>query len=565
MKKIAYAVLTILLCTGLSVSASIDSTPAAETPLPLQAVPASGASEALERFIFITIPGAFGDLDRAPVRFFHEKHTKTLESESCETCHPRKDNGTFEFTFPKQPDKRSADTLMNSYHDACIECHSERAADGREAGPVTCGECHVALPDYHKTEYLPVMPSYYDPLRDTRHGECLNCHREPAKAAEDAGELDWKKFRVKVSENYEAAWPKVGFDYQLHDKHDKALEQKCEECHYLSPQQKTKITAETREPKCKDWLQELDPAGSLTEQETAHLRCINCHLARKARGEKKTGPVTCSECHTDGVRPADAMKDVPRPECEQEEKILIRFDNETRMPGAAFNHKAHQLRTRGCQDCHHETMRACKECHTPAGTEEGNFITLAEAYHRETSAWSCIGCHAQEKQRPDCAGCHHQLPEGLSVTTACGTCHSGSLESLNRARKAPAPETLIPDVVEKEWEIKLLEKEYQPAKIKHLEIVQKLTERVNKSALATYFHTEDITLCAGCHHYSPLEKKKQVPQCSACHTARIETDHQRPDLLGAYHQQCLGCHKQMGGTEEKMPQTCDGCHEQKKQ
>ena len=114
------------------------------------------------------------------------------------------------------------------------------------------------------------MPSYYDPLRDTRHGECLNCHREPAKTAEDAGVLDWKKFYVKVSENYKVAWPKVGFDYQLHDKHDKALEQKCEECHYLSPQQKATIAVEAREPKCKDWLRELDPAGSLIDQKTAH-------------------------------------------------------------------------------------------------------------------------------------------------------------------------------------------------------------------------------------------------------------------------------------------------------
>ena len=37
----------------------------------------------------------------------------------------------------------------------------------------------------------------------------------------------------------------------------------------------------------------------------------------------------------------------------------------------------------------------------------------------------------------------------------------------------------------------------------------------------------------------------------------------RPGLVGAYHQQCLGCHKQMGGTEEEMPQDCAGCHEER--
>jgi hypothetical protein len=61
-----------------------------------------------------------------------------------------------------------------------------------------------------------------------------------------------------------------------------------------------------------------------------------------------------------------------------------------------------------------------------------------------------------------------------------------------------------------------------------------------------------------------VEAKKQVPQCVACHTARTEPLKRRPALLGAYHQQCLGCHRQMGGTEEEMPQKCEGCHEEKK-
>jgi hypothetical protein len=69
-----------------------------------------------------------------------------------------------------------------------------------------------------------------------------------------------------------------------------------------------------------------------------------------------------------------------------------------------------------------------------------------------------------------------------------------------------------------------------------------------------------MTMCAGCHHYSPLEKGKQVPACRTCHDAKDLNPSRRPDLLGAYHQQCLGCHQKMGGTEDKMPQTCEGCH-----
>ena len=565
MKKFLYAVLMIV-CGGalLFGTCAVTQLSAADSTEKPGAKPAPAAADVPERFIFVDVPEVFGDLDRAPVKFFHEKHTKALEPEGCDVCHPKQADGTFAFTFPKERDESDADRLMNAYHDACIQCHAERAAAGSVTGPDTCGECHRVEPDYHKTEYVPVMPSYYDPLRDEQHGQCLNCHRDPAKAAEEAGGLDWKKFYVKMTETHAEDWPEVGFDYLLHDKHDKALEQKCEECHYLSPQMKETLKAEKRDPKCKDWLWDLDPAGSLTEKKTAHPRCINCHLTRKERGDEKTGPVSCSECHLETVRTAEEMKEIARPDCEQEEKILIQFDNETRMPGAAFDHKEHQLRTRSCQECHHETIRACKECHTSAGIEEGDFVTLAEAYHEETSPWSCIGCHEQEKKKPDCAGCHHLLPQGLSVKNTCSTCHSGDLKSLEQDRKAPAPETLIADDVKKEWEIALLEKEYKPTKLNHLEIVQKITDSANASALATYFHTEDTTLCAGCHHYSPGEAKKQVPQCVACHTARTEPLNRRPALLGAYHQQCLGCHRQMGGTEEEMPQKCEGCHEEKK-
>jgi hypothetical protein len=36
-----------------------------------------------------------------------------------------------------------------------------------------------------------------------------------------------------------------------------------------------------------------------------------------------------------------------------------------------------------------------------------------------------------------------------------------------------------------------------------------------------------------------------------------------PTLLGAYHRQCLGCHKAMGGEEKERPQSCTGCHKEK--
>ena len=38
---------------------------------------------------------------------------------------------------------------------------------------------------------------------------------------------------------------------------------------------------------------------------------------------------------------------------------------------------------------------------------------------------------------------------------------------------------------------------------------------------------------------------------------------QTPTLLGAYHQQCLGCHERMDPDGQELPQDCTGCHAEK--
>ena len=110
-----------------------------------------------------------------------------------------------------------------------------------------------------------------------------------------------------------------------------------------------------------------------------------------------------------------------------------------------------------------------------------------------------------------------------------------------------------------------MQDEYGPSKMPHLAIAKRLTEISDDSSLARYFHLEQTTICAGCHHFGPVEKNTTLPLCSTCHTVRKEPEKSVPTLLGAYHRQCLGCHKQMGGSEEEMPQSCTGCHEENQQ
>ncbi len=48
--------------------------------------------------------------------------------------------------------------------------------------------------------------------------------------------------------------------------------------------------------------------------------------------------------------------------------------------------------------------------------------------------------------------------------------------------------------------------------------------------------------CATCHHYSP---PGEIQPCSDCHSQTAEsTDLSKPNLKGAYHRQCLSCHRE---------------------
>jgi len=500
------------------------------------------------------------DHSRPQIIFDHEKHVRELGERACADCHAKKTDGSLVFEFPKNtPPAGNPDSLTKAWHDACIGCHSERAERKKPAGPVTCGECHARDRD-RAPSYEPVLPSYYEPLRDTYHGECTACHNDPVKKAEHAPVLDWKKFHILRNRLPDPKQPPSGFDYHRHDLHSRTLKEDCGLCHYLSPEKRQAIEKEGKEPKCRDWLLEPDPKGSWRDEGYAHSRCVNCHFARVAKGEEKAGPLVCRGCHTPEARAPEQMKDVARSDCKQKEKILITSGDAAVMDAVPFDHASHQMRTTSCQDCHHKDIRACRECHTPTGDEKGKFVTLAQAYHREHVNRSCVGCHAEQKQKGECAGCHQQLPSTLKSKSACTACHSGSLESLQRKRAPAEPASMMPPDTKDSWHIDKLGKDYEKANFKHLEIAKALAAIGEKSKLASHFHEDDMTMCAACHHYSPLEKGKPVPGCRTCHDAQEILTTTRPDLMGAYHQQCLGCHQKMGGTEEKMPQTCEGCH-----
>lgn len=65
--------------------------------------------------------------------------------------------------------------------------------------------------------------------------------------------------------------------------------------------------------------------------------------------------------------------------------------------------------------------------------------------------------------------------------------------------------------------------------------------------------------CTFCHHYS--EAAQKVPPCRECHEEnRAAGDLRQPGLKGAYHRQCIGCHR-----DWSHETGCIACHEVKQE
>ena len=484
----------------------------------------------------------FGKLERPQVIFNHKKHEEAFKKEGCNSCHPVNDKQKLLFDFPKQVKGKGEKAVMNAFHDECIECHKQMGRENKKTGPVVCAACH-------KEEYTGLKLIQY---------------------------------------------PVVEFDFAFHDNHVKKLKEKigkddCGQCHHTySFEEKKLVYKEKTEESCY-YCHDLDKKRGpemaaitkvaaekgLTMRKASHRQCLNCHLeyAKKAKKDEKVGPIECIKCHTGQYKTVAELVKVSRPNREQKEKLYINVEN-ARLKGVSFNHQSHEKYSKTCRSCHHETLKACKECHTMTGKAEGGGINIANAYHEMFSGHSCSGCHNVQKARKECAGCHKNIvPMDIATMSpkqeTCGMCHTGK-------DPLPMPSSLSTAGLSqdkiKEVTVKVLEKEYDPAKFPHLEIVNKLAKISNDSKLATYFHRNIQTLCEGCHHRSPAAtevQKDSPPYCRNCHMIAFDKKNMNSiRLLTAYHNQCMGCHDAMQLKKGSSIQFVEGgrcvaCHKKK--
>ena len=487
--------------------------------------------------IVIDVLKATGPLERPPVMFFHSRHTEALAkiNRDCSVCHGADEKGRLSPKF-----KRTADTdrqtVTDIYHVNCVACHRE-LADTQESGPLTCGGCH---------------------------------QEDPAAAS---------------------TWTALTFDKSLHYRHVKANEEKCESCHHeFDKKTQQLVYVKGKEGACVYCHQE-NPADekTLALKQATHFQCIGCHRDRMANNQL-AGPDSCVGCHDADYQAGIKVLDtVPRLERGQPDVVLIHPDEKTiqqTTPGEArpstmdpvpFDHLGHETANASCKVCHHASLESCTRCHTTPGKKEGGMVKLAQAMHSTTDNASCIGCHQEMQQAPQCAGCHAFMGKrDKAENESCAACHAAPLSALadpadtKATRKIAsnliqerntAPRTYSADQIPETVTIAHLSDQFEPASFPHGKIVSTLVEKTRDSRLAGYFHTEKGTLCQGCHHNSPAAEKP--PLCSSCHGQPVEGGEAfKPGLSGAYHQQCIGCHTVMG-IEKPAARDCNACHAEK--
>ncbi len=474
----------------------------------------------------------FALLEKQPVEFLHDAHTKALAKKKldCTACHLTVNDRIFpKFKRIKDEDRIE---VMNLYHKECISCHGEMKVAREKSGPV----------------------------------ECDSCHREKAL--------------------YSSSRQPMGFDKSLHFRHSEAQENKCEQCHHeYNEKEKKLFYAKGKEGTCRYCHKTELKDKPISMRQASHIACINCHTKNLAN-HLAGGPVTCSGCHDPAAQQKiKKISPVPRMERKQPDIVLIKADQkaleadagkQNRMNFVPFDHQVHEKNNDTCRVCHHESLKPCNECHTLAGIKEGKEVNLENAMHQLDTDKSCMGCHSIKQEEKNCAGCHALMGKmHKKEDDSCGKCHMVPVSEMEKTGdpetgKSLAAEMLTSrkpitgtynevDIPEKVV-IKKLSNQYEPVDFPHRKIVNAIVNNIKDNKLAGYFHSQEGTICKGCHHNSPVSKKP--PQCGNCHGKVFDGENPlKPGIMGAYHQQCMGCHQEMG---IQKPAGCIDCHKEKK-
>ncbi|MCK4658419.1 MAG: cytochrome c3 family protein [Phycisphaerae bacterium] len=125
----------------------------------------------------------------------------------------------------------------------------------------------------------------------------------------------------------------------------------------------------------------------------------------------------------------------------------------------------------------------------------------------------------------------------------------------------PTPErACLPPCTRVQAAIAEMARKKAPQGVLLLDMLKGETEGVDRFGPVPFDHTghadwaEIAGGCTSCHHYTP--EGVTHPSCKSCHPLELKRpDIRKPSLKGAYHRQCMGCHRQWSHNTR-----CDACH-----
>lgn len=134
------------------------------------------------------------------------------------------------------------------------------------------------------------------------------------------------------------------------------------------------------------------------------------------------------------------------------------------------------------------------------------------------------------------------------LNISCKTCHTCDVPTKSEPCLVLCPREKVATVYQK------------PEQTPELIVIDQLSNRYSPVNFSHRMHAQMSEMgggCQGCHHYNT---SGPILKCSNCHEAsRKRDDVSVPDLNGAYHRQCINCHREWSHTTD-----CNSCHIPKK-
>lgn len=135
-----------------------------------------------------------------------------------------------------------------------------------------------------------------------------------------------------------------------------------------------------------------------------------------------------------------------------------------------------------------------------------------------------------------------------NLNISCKTCHTCDVPTKDEPCLVLCPREKIATVYQK------------PEQTPELFVIDQISDRYGPVYFSHKLHAQMSVMsggCENCHHHNT---SGPILQCNSCHeSSRKREDVSLPDLKGAYHRQCMDCHR-----EWSHETGCNSCHELKK-